>query len=81
LGSSQSWLPLLRPSIPIGWHLHLLRELAVFVYAQRKRLRLAFEWKPGLKGVELWARWKVVAAYHHDQVTYRLYSNIKSDQA
>jgi len=26
LASSQSWLPLLRPSIPIGWHLRLLRE-------------------------------------------------------
>ena len=26
LTSSQSWLPLLRPSIPIGWHLRLLRE-------------------------------------------------------
>ena len=31
LASSQSWLPLLRPSIPIGWRLRLLRE---------KRLRL-----------------------------------------
>jgi len=27
LASSQSWLPLLRPSIPIGWHLRLLREI------------------------------------------------------
>jgi len=26
LASSQSWLPLLRPSIPIGWRLHLLRK-------------------------------------------------------
>jgi len=26
LASSQSWLPLLRPSIPIGWRLRLLRE-------------------------------------------------------
>jgi len=38
LASSQSWLPLLRPSIPIGWRLRLLREnelafFAVFVYA------------------------------------------------
>ena len=32
LASSQSWLLLLRPSIPIGWRLRLLRE-------QRKRLR------------------------------------------
>ena len=52
LASSQSWLPLLQPSIPIGWRLRLLREttqalafLAVFVYAmhaftQRKRLHL-----------------------------------------
>ena len=28
LASSQSWLPLLRPSIPIGWRLRLLRENA-----------------------------------------------------
>jgi len=27
LASSQSWLPLLRLSIPIGWRLHLLREI------------------------------------------------------
>jgi len=27
LASSQSWLPLLRPSIPIGWRLRLLREM------------------------------------------------------
>jgi len=26
LASSQSWLPLLRPSIPIDWRLRLLRE-------------------------------------------------------
>jgi len=26
LASSQSWLPRLRPSIPIGWRLRLLRE-------------------------------------------------------
>jgi len=26
LASSQTWLPLLRPSIPIGWRLRLLRE-------------------------------------------------------
>jgi len=26
LASIQSWLPLLRPSIPIGWRLRLLRE-------------------------------------------------------
>jgi len=32
LASSQSCLPLLRPSIPIGWRLRLLREI---------------EWKPG----------------------------------
>jgi len=35
LASSQSWLLLLRPSIPIGWRLRLLREIA-------------FGWKPGL---------------------------------
>jgi len=27
LAISQSWLPLLRPSIPIGWRLRLLREI------------------------------------------------------
>jgi len=27
LASSQSWLPLLRLSIPIGWRLRLLREI------------------------------------------------------
>ena len=27
LASSQSWLPLLRPSIPIGWRLRLLHEI------------------------------------------------------
>jgi len=39
LASSQSWLPLLRPSIPIGWRLRLLRENR-FSFTQRKRLRL-----------------------------------------
>jgi len=29
LASSQSWLPLLRSSIPIGWRLRLLREICV----------------------------------------------------
>ena len=38
LTSSQSWLPLLRPSIPIGWRLRLLREW--LAACQRKRLRL-----------------------------------------
>jgi len=37
LASSQSWLPLLRPSIPIGWRLRFLRE----------NQAIAFEWKPG----------------------------------
>jgi len=27
LARSQSWLPLLRPSIPIAWRLRLLREI------------------------------------------------------
>jgi len=58
----QSWLPLLRPSIPIGWRLRLLREnsqalafLAVCVYATQRTQRrrhatqaIAFEWKPGV---------------------------------
>jgi len=38
LESSQSWLPLLRPSIPTGWRLRLLREITQ--RTQRKRLRL-----------------------------------------
>jgi len=45
LASSQSWLPLLRPSITIGWRLRLLREnftqafafLAVFDYILHHR--------------------------------------------
>jgi len=61
LASSQSWLPLLRPNIPIGWRLRLLREklptqalafLAVFVYATHATHAteaIAFEWKPGLR--------------------------------
>jgi len=46
LASSQSWLPLLRPSILIGWRLRLLRESLRFLrfsfmqHTQRKRLRL-----------------------------------------
>jgi len=47
LASSQSWLPLLRPSIAIGWRLRLLREITVFVYATHKTQAIAFEWKPG----------------------------------
>ena len=39
LASSQSWLPLLRPSIPIGWRLRLLGEIFT-QQTQRKRLRL-----------------------------------------
>jgi len=50
LASSQSWLPLLRPSIPIGWRLHLLREN--FTQA------IASEWKPGFT-LHL-AQWKHV---------------------
>ena len=33
LASSQSWLPLLRPSIPIGWRLRLLREISTHANA------------------------------------------------
>jgi len=50
LASSQSWLPLLRPSIPIGWRLRLLRERLRFLRfsftqrTQRKRLRLNGNW-------------------------------------
>jgi len=44
LASSQSWLPLLRPSIPIGWRLcnhdWLLANTMRFSFTQRKRLRL-----------------------------------------
>jgi len=42
LESSQSWLPLLRPSIPIGWRLRLLREIST-----QQTQAIAFEWKPG----------------------------------
>jgi len=51
LASSQSWLPLLRPSIPIGWRLptQALAFLAVFVYATHATQAIAFEWKPGLR--------------------------------
>ena len=43
LTSSQSWLPLLRLSIPIGWRLRLLREN----FTQQTQA-ITFEWKPGL---------------------------------
>ena len=59
LARSQSWLPLLRPSIPISWRLRLLREslptqalalLAIFVYATQA---IAFEWNRALfKAIE-----------------------------
>jgi len=39
LASSQSWLPLLRPSIPIGWRLRLFGENFT-QRTKRKRLRL-----------------------------------------
>jgi len=48
LASSQSWLPLLRPSIPTGWRSRLLRE----VYATHATQAIAFEWKPGLTLIE-----------------------------
>jgi len=41
LGSSQSWLPLFRPSIPIGWRLRLLREYASACVSCGFRLRNA----------------------------------------
>jgi len=46
LVSSRSWLPLLRPSIPIGWRLRLLREnftqqtTMIGCLPTQKRLRL-----------------------------------------
>jgi len=55
LASSQSWLPLLRPSI-IGWRLRLLLEnafLAVFVYATHATQAIAFGWKPGVTSPKL----------------------------
>ena len=46
LASSQSWLPLLRPSIPIGWRLRFLRE------NKRKRLRfLRFSFTQRIKPI------------------------------
>ena len=50
--ASQSWLPLLRPSIHIGWRLRLLRALAflaVSVYATHATQAIAFGWKPGFR--------------------------------
>ena len=38
LASSQSWLPLLRPSIPIGWSLRLLRERRSELESTRKNV-------------------------------------------
>jgi len=35
LASSQSWLPLHRPSIPIGWRLRLLRD----IFTQQTQVR------------------------------------------
>jgi len=35
LASSQSLLPLFRPSIPIGWRLRLLREIFIFGFRLR----------------------------------------------
>jgi len=50
-------LPLLRPSIPIGWRLRLLREWLLananacvscgFVHATHATQAIAFEWTPG----------------------------------
>jgi len=40
LESSQSWLPLLRPSIPIGWRLRLLDCCVKISRNKRKRQRL-----------------------------------------
>jgi len=40
LASSQLWLPLLRPSIPTGWRLRLLRENQ---YATHATQAIAFE--------------------------------------
>jgi len=55
LACSQSWLPLLRPSIPIGWRLRLLRENLANASAcvscgfrTHATQAIAFEWKPGL---------------------------------
>ena len=46
LASSQSWLPLLRPSIPIGWRLRLLREN--FTQASANRNARSKQWQPWL---------------------------------
>jgi len=49
LVSSQSWLPLLRPIIPIGWRLRLLRHATHATHATQA---IAFEWKPGFNLVD-----------------------------
>ena len=46
LASSQSWLPLLQPSIPIGWRLRLLRENNATHSCTNATQAIAFEWKP-----------------------------------
>jgi len=66
LASSQSWLPLLRPSIPIGWRLCLLHEnFTQQTQAPANRnawlkqwlpwlAAIAFEWKPGFIHSHSW---------------------------
>jgi len=53
LASNQSWLPLLRPSIPIDWRLRFLSEnfthdwLLANASATHATQAIAFELKPG----------------------------------
>jgi len=55
LASSQSWLPLLRPSIPVGWRLRLLREIfKLHVFAIVGRI-LTIETVPLKLARKLWA--------------------------
>jgi len=52
LASSQSWLPLLWPSIPIGC------AFAVFIYSTHATQAIAFGWKPGfIRWNVAWRRW------------------------
>jgi len=59
LVSSQSWLPLLRQSIPIGWLALAFAFLAFFVYATHTTQAIVFEWKPGLT-----ERWTDPVVWH-----------------
>ena len=78
LASSQSWLPLLRPNIPIDWRLRLLREmigcfLAVFVYATH-----AIEWKPGFRHSSLQSQYLCRLFYFMTYLDCLYFTNVST---